>query len=104
MSPHSYSCSSPVISQHYTQDGFTGTFLGISVVVIVVVLLLLEVSSDGCPEIPIARGIPVPTDVWPADLKISFWNISFLLCAWSVTHSHPSHPPLQVPDPTENGW
>lgn len=42
---------SPVISQHYTQDGFTGTFLGISVVVIVVVLLLLqEVSSDGCPR------------------------------------------------------
>ena len=69
-------------------------------VFVVLVLLLLEVSSDGSPEIPIAWGIPVPTDVWPDDLKISFWNISFLLCAWSVTHSHPSHPPLRVPDPT----
>ena len=73
-------------------------------VVVVVFLLLLEASSDGSPEIPIARGIPVPTDVWPADLKISLWIISFLLCAWSVTHSHPNHPPLQVPDPTVNGW
>ena len=31
-------------------------------VVVVVFLLLLEASSDGSPEIPIARGIPVPTD------------------------------------------
>lgn len=57
------------------------------------------------PRDSYCSGIPVPTDVWPADLKISFWNISFLLCAWSVTHSHPSHPPLQkLPDPTVNGW
>lgn len=26
------------------------------------------------------------------------------MCTWSVTHSHPSHPPLQVPDPPVNGW
>ena len=66
--------------------------------------LLIEVSSDGSPEILIARDILVPVDIWPADLKISFWNLSVLLCAWSVTHSHPSHPPLRVPDPTVNGW
>lgn len=94
----------PLQWSHSTRMVLQETFFVFFLVFVVLVLLLLEVSSDGSPEIPIAWGIPVPTDVWPDDLKISFWNISFLLCAWSVTHSHPSHPPLRVPDPTVNGW